>query len=69
MRRESMPGESHQRDVCVSCRSVSYDNPLSLVASLVHAEGRLLLARRAIEPARGCWFLPCGFVAGHGPFA
>jgi ADP-ribose pyrophosphatase YjhB (NUDIX family) len=62
MRHERLPGESHHREVCVSCRTVAYENPLSLVACLVHSEGRLLLARRAIEPARGRWFLPSGFV-------
>lgn len=62
VRREWMPSESQRRDVCVSCRSIAYDNPASLVACLVHAEGRLLLARRAIEPAKGRWFVPSGFV-------
>jgi ADP-ribose pyrophosphatase YjhB (NUDIX family) len=62
VRREWMPSESRRRDVCVSCRTIAYDNPSSLVACLVHAEGRLLLARRAIEPAKGRWFLPSGFV-------
>ncbi len=62
VQREWVPSESRKRDVCVSCRWIAYENPLSLVACLVHAEGRLLLARRAIEPGLGCWFLPSGFV-------
>jgi ADP-ribose pyrophosphatase YjhB (NUDIX family) len=62
MRREWVAGQLHRRDVCVACHSIAYENPVSLVACLVHAEGRLLLARRAIEPAQGRWFLPSGFV-------
>ena len=54
-----------QREVCTSCRSIAYDNPQTLVACLVHTEGKLLVARRAIEPAKGRWFLPAGFVEGR----
>jgi ADP-ribose/FAD diphosphatase len=41
---------------------VHYQNPKTVVGCLVEHEERLLLCRRAIEPARGRWTLPAGFL-------
>ena len=54
--------ESRHRDVCGGCHTVHYVNPKMLVACLVHWRKRIVLCRRAIEPARGQWYLPAGFV-------
>lgn len=49
--------------VCPSCGFVYYYNPSSATALLVtDIEGRLLLATRAHDPARGTYDLPGGFV-------
>jgi ADP-ribose pyrophosphatase YjhB (NUDIX family) len=54
--------DSRLRQVCDSCRAVYYQNPKVLVACLVHWQRRILMCRRAIEPAKGFWFAPTGFV-------
>lgn len=48
---------------CEGCRFNYYLNNSAAVACLIfNAEGKLLLARRAIEPAKGMLDLPGGFV-------
>lgn len=48
---------------CEECRFVYYINSSAAVACLIfNDEGKLLLARRAIEPAKGMLDLPGGFV-------
>lgn len=50
------------RRACPDCGYVHYTDPKVGVGVLVMEEGRLLLVRRAIEPERGKWSLPAGFV-------
>jgi ADP-ribose pyrophosphatase YjhB (NUDIX family) len=58
-----MPEEDGRRRLwCRACDYVHYDNPKVLVACFVSAGERILLCRRAIEPAYGRWSLPGGFV-------
>ncbi len=58
-------GDSLPRDICDSCGFIHYDNPKLVVGSVVTHEGRFLLCRRAIEPRKGFWTLPAGFME-HG---
>lgn len=51
--------------VCRQCGFVDYGNPKPCVAVLLINEGRLLLARRAVEPAKGLWDIPGGFIDAH----
>jgi ADP-ribose pyrophosphatase YjhB (NUDIX family) len=47
---------------------VYFADPKVAVAALIEQNGKVLLARRAIEPERGRWTLPAGFVdAGEDP--
>lgn len=56
-------GDSRERLVCDACGHVHYDNPRLIVGVLPEdARGRVLLCRRAIEPRRGLWTLPAGFL-------
>jgi ADP-ribose pyrophosphatase YjhB (NUDIX family) len=58
-----MLGNSGDRAVCAACGSVYYANSAPCVSALVEDEsGRLLLARRAVEPYLGCWDAPGGFL-------
>ena len=51
------------RAECAACGFVSYANSAPTASALVEdAAGRLLLARRAIEPYRGKWDIPGGFL-------
>lgn len=55
-------GDHLPRDVCPRCGTVHYDNPRVVVGCVAEHEGRLLICRRAIEPRRGYWTLPAGFL-------
>ncbi|MCB1978265.1 MAG: NUDIX hydrolase [Burkholderiaceae bacterium] len=56
-------GDTRQRAVCPSCGCVHYENPLNVVGTIpVLPDGRVLLCLRAIEPRRGKWTLPAGFM-------
>ena len=56
-------GDTHERAVCDRCGFVSYDNPRIIVGSVPRDEqGRFLLCRRAIEPRRGFWTIPAGYM-------
>jgi ADP-ribose pyrophosphatase YjhB (NUDIX family) len=56
------PGDSLPRHVCPACGAIHYRNPRLVVGALPVWEDRVLLCRRAIEPRRGCWTLPAGFM-------
>jgi len=55
-------GDSRERRVCATCGYVDYQNPKVVVGSVVSQDGRVLLCRRAIEPRRGFWTLPAGYL-------
>jgi len=56
-------GESLPRHVCPSCHTVHYLNPKIVVGCIPEEpSGRILLCRRAIEPRRGYWTFPAGFM-------
>jgi len=55
-------GDSLPRYVCNACGHVHYENPRLVVGAVAECEGRILLCRRAIEPRRGFWTLPAGFM-------
>jgi 8-oxo-dGTP diphosphatase len=55
--------EGRQRLVCSSCDAIYYQNPLPAATALVINDGnQLLLGKRAVDPARGMWCLPGGFI-------
>lgn len=55
-------GDDRPRAVCTACAAVHYRNPQAVVGCIVEASGGVLLCRRAIEPARGRWTFPAGFL-------
>ena len=56
------PGDHLPRYVCDACGTIHYQNPLLVVGCVPEYEGRILLCRRAIEPRRGFWTVPAGFM-------
>lgn len=54
--------DSLARRVCDHCGFVAYENPKIVVGSVVRFEDRILLCRRAIEPGRGRWTIPAGYL-------
>jgi ADP-ribose pyrophosphatase YjhB (NUDIX family) len=47
---------------CRSCGAVHFRNAKPCAGALVVRDGRVLLGRRATEPARGVWDIPGGFL-------
>jgi ADP-ribose pyrophosphatase YjhB (NUDIX family) len=56
------PGDHLPRFVCEACGTVHYQNPRLVLGCVPEHEGRILLCRRAIEPRRGYWTVPAGFM-------
>src|SRR5262245_40541939 len=55
-------GDNLPRFVCADCGSIHYQNPRLVVGCVPEHEGRILLCLRAIEPRRGFWTVPAGFM-------
>ena len=55
-------GDNKQRYVCDACDTIHYQNPRNIVGTVPMLEDKVLLCRRAIEPRKGFWTLPAGFM-------
>ncbi len=55
-------GEDRERLTCADCGFIAYENPKIVAGSVVAHDGRVLLCRRAIEPRRGFWTIPAGYM-------
>ena len=55
-------GDNGPRFVCDNCQTVHYQNPRIIAGCLPVWQDRILLCRRAIQPRRGYWTLPAGFM-------
>lgn len=55
-------GDDRPRYRCPACDVIFYQNPNNIVGTLPVFENRVLLCKRAIEPRRGLWTLPAGFM-------
>ena len=56
------PDDNRERAICSSCGTIHYENPLNVVGTVPVWEGRILLCLRNIEPRKGFWTLPAGFM-------
>ncbi len=55
--------EGRDRFTCKKCGWINYLNPLPVISCLaVDPDGKVLLIKRGIEPSKGCWALPGGFI-------
>ena len=55
-------GDNRLRYVCPQCQTIHYQNPRIVAGCLPVWGEQVLLCRRAIEPRRGFWTLPAGFM-------
>jgi ADP-ribose pyrophosphatase YjhB (NUDIX family) len=55
-------GDNRERMTCAECGFVLYDNPKIVVGSVARWGERILLCRRSINPRRGFWTLPAGYL-------
>ena len=59
-----------ERPVCESCGHVHFQEPKVAAAVLICQDDQVLLVRRTMQPKRGMWTLPAGFVdANEDPAA
>lgn len=56
------PGDNRPRDYCEQCGAVHYVNPRPVVGTIALWGTQILMCKRAIEPGRGKWTLPAGFM-------
>ncbi len=54
--------DNRPRHVCDACGTIHYRNPKVVVGCVPEWQGKILLCRRAIEPRRGFWTTPAGFL-------
>lgn len=60
--------EYKKRPVCPACFFVVYRNPVPTSSALFIEKGNILLTKRAIDPQKGFWDLPGGFIEeGESP--
>ena len=55
-------GDTCDRHVCTACETIHYINPKVIVGAVCEWQDKVLLCRRAIEPRKGYWTVPAGFM-------
>ena len=59
----TLPTEERPRLVCAACGHIAYVNPRLVVSTVpITDSGELILIRRGLEPGRGLWAQPGGFL-------
>lgn len=51
-----------ERAVCPVCGYIHFLNPTPVAGCIVEHDGQIVLVRRGIEPGRGLWGIPAGFM-------
>jgi ADP-ribose pyrophosphatase YjhB (NUDIX family) len=54
--------DNRERAVCTVCGDIHYENPINVVGTVPVWQDQVLLCRRNIEPRKGLWTLPAGFM-------
>ncbi|MFQ5603894.1 MAG: NUDIX hydrolase [bacterium] len=58
----AVPGDDMPRFYCENCQTIHYQNPKIIVGCIPRWQDKVLLCKRAIEPRKGLWTLPSGFL-------
>jgi ADP-ribose pyrophosphatase YjhB (NUDIX family) len=57
--------DNRHRHTCTGCGHIFYKNPKIITGILPVYEDKILLCRRAIDPQKGFWTLPAGFMENN----
>jgi ADP-ribose pyrophosphatase YjhB (NUDIX family) len=57
-------GERRNHRFCAYCQTPLYDHPMVVVTCFLACEDRLLWVQRDLEPKRGLWAIPGGYLEG-----
>lgn len=55
-------GDNRKRFICKNCGTIHYSNPKIVTGCLPIWEDKVLLCKRAIEPRKGFWNVPGGYM-------
>ncbi|MEM1193695.1 MAG: NUDIX hydrolase, partial [Pseudomonadota bacterium] len=55
-------GDDRERSQCGHCGFIDYQNPKIVTGVVATWEDKILLCKRAIEPRKGFWTLPAGYL-------
>ena len=55
-------GDNRPRHICNECGHIHYTNPKIIVGTIPVFKDQILLCKRDIEPRKGYWNLPAGFL-------
>jgi ADP-ribose pyrophosphatase YjhB (NUDIX family) len=58
-------GDNRPRFTCDQCGTIHYSNPNIVAGCIAEHEDAIILCQRAIEPRRGLWTLPAGFMENN----
>ncbi len=65
---KKVSGPRGTRNKCPSCGFTQYKNPIPSVGAIAVKDGKVLLIQRGVEPAKGAWVFPTGFIdEGESP--
>jgi ADP-ribose pyrophosphatase YjhB (NUDIX family) len=62
MTRAVPPTDSRERHVCSKCGWIHYLDPKVACGTVAELDGRFALIQRNIDPRKGFWSFPCGFM-------
>ncbi len=62
MEKKIPPDDDHLRSVCTRCPLVHYENPKMVVGCIPTFKNQVLMCKRNIEPRKGKWTLPAGYL-------
>tara|TARA_B100000579_G_scaffold173187_1_gene141162 strand:+ start:190 stop:714 length:525 start_codon:yes stop_codon:yes gene_type:complete len=60
--KEVPEGDNRNREVCIKCGYIHYENPKIVVGVLPILNDNILLCKRDINPGLGKWTVPSGFM-------
>jgi ADP-ribose pyrophosphatase YjhB (NUDIX family) len=60
--KETITRENPSNPTCQKCKTIFWNNPSATVAVIFRNDGKLLFAKRGIEPNKGMYDFPGGFV-------